>query len=170
MTIPITITNNSPAVSITTANSALSYEQVLFTLNQTSYKVNSIDMQANSFSQLSEPINYTTRQADGILYSDELSPVVGPYQFLASINGLEAKGLILDVLSTYSFNLEPSETLQLVFNTSQFSSWDIGEKNTKKPILKRNIDKKSDKTIVVVAVIVAASVAAVFLYPAVTKP
>lgn len=171
MTIPITITNNSPAVSITTANSSLSYEQVLFTLNQTSYKVNSIDIQANSFSQLSEPIDYTKRNADGILYSENLSPAVDPYQFLASINGLAAKDLILDVLSTYSFNLEPSEIVQLVFDTDQISSWDIRTvKEYKKPVIDINVKKKSNVVPVVIVATAVAAAAVVFFYPTTVKP
>lgn len=127
--VPITITNNSPAVTVTTASPSLSYEQVLFTLNTTAYKVKEIAYQAQSYTQLSEPINYTQRDASGVVLSKDLSPAIDMYQSQATINGIEVNDMILDVLSTFSFNLEPNEILQLTFDVDQFSVWDVRNNN-----------------------------------------
>jgi hypothetical protein len=115
-----TIITDSPAVTITTISSSLSYDQILYSLNQTAYDVKKIYFKADDINQLIQAYTYTKPSADGTLYAIETSPVVDMYQLQAVLNGQNG-GFILDALTSFSFSLNLNESLELIFYTDSVS-------------------------------------------------
>ena len=128
-----TIITDSPAVTVTTISSSLSYDQILYSLHQTAYYVKKIYFQANDTNQLIEPYTFTKPCADGTLYSVDKSPVVDMYQIQAILDG-ERGGFILDALTTFSFELNPNESLELIFHTDSVSFIYLEEDGPMPPI------------------------------------
>jgi SepF-like predicted cell division protein (DUF552 family) len=110
-----TITTISNPVGITTANpNALSYQQLLATLNWITYEAKEIYIKANSIQQVSQLFTINTVAPTGEVKINNLIPLVDPEQFQSVIDmSLQKATLIIDDLTTLRFTLLPGETVQI---------------------------------------------------------
>lgn len=158
------ITPNSPAVSINTASSSLSYQQLINTLWYISYKVKKIYLHADSTSQVGE--NYILQQQDssGPLYSKPLKPYVSPYQAQPVINfDVSNDNFIINELTTMYFYLEPFASVQMYFfNDSASYSYLLKEDEIRTVTI--GYDKKGSKISNYAIFAIAATVSCVAFY------
>jgi hypothetical protein len=113
---PVIISNSSPVI-VTTANSSLSYQMLIATLNYVAYKVRRLYMEATSNTQVSTNFLYDTFRRDGQQYSLNTNGNIDPYQFLNVLDLTfdNDEGLVLDNMSVLSFVMEPLATLEMYF-------------------------------------------------------
>lgn len=119
--VPIIFTN-TPPVTITTANSSLTYDMIIATLNYVAYDVKRLYMEASTPSQVSCQFQYSTVRPDGQQYALNTNGNLDPYQYLYVLDLIVNDGkLIFDNLSVLGFNLQPSATLEMYFFTDSVS-------------------------------------------------
>lgn len=140
-----TITVNSPAVDVQTANSSLTYQQLISTLYYIAYKVNYIYMQGSNNAQVSTLFSVQQQDADGELFDKPLKRYISPYQYLPIIKyDTRQDDLKIDALTDLIFYMEPDATLTMDFFTDSASfSYRLGEEQLKQTVA---IDKKTGDT------------------------
>jgi len=113
---PTTITNLSTGLTISTANSQLSYTQLVGSLYSLSYKFNWIYMNGPNIGQISVPMNYNIYNADGTFNSNAINYPVDPNQFQPAIYwNVRKDNLVITNLTTLSFTLYANSFLQFEF-------------------------------------------------------
>ena len=133
---PVIVTTT--AVSISTASSNLTYDQLLSTLNNTCYKLQKLYIQAQSNNQVSTQFFYKKVGVFGTQKSFNTSGDIDPYQYQPTLFlDVEGNELVFDNLSVISFTLLPNQTIELYFITDAVSTEDWLLENQQK-------DKNSD--------------------------
>ncbi len=165
------ITPGITPVIITTANSSLSYEMILATLNYTSYNIRRLYLQADVPSQVNTQFTYNTVRTDGQQYAANSNGNIDPYQFLNVLDLEVGDGeMILDNKSVLEFVMQPFSTLQMYFFTDSASfGYELGADESvnevgpagKKEMVK---EKKLDGNRVLKAAAVSALVILTLLY------
>lgn len=112
---PTTIINTgSSPVAITLTG--ITYNQFLNSLGAYVYQFNELYLFTDVAAQLSNPIGYTNKDANGNTKTWIIQPVVDPYQYSPALYvPLEGRDIIIDDSATIEFNLLPNATLKLQF-------------------------------------------------------
>ena len=113
---PINI-SGSP-YTITTAGISLTYDQFLATLAYTSYKVKSIFIESDTFSQISTSFTWERVKPDGKLFSQPTSANIDPMQYTSVIlTKTDDEISSIDINTSLSFTLNPSSVIEIMFFT-----------------------------------------------------
>ena len=140
---------NNP-VTITTANSLISYQQILGLIQYTSYDVNVLNLQSGSINQFNEAFIYNKKEATGEITQNPMFGFIDPDQIQPTLNLNVPDGkLIIDNSTTFSFNLLPNQYLQVELwaKTSSFGYLLRYPSEYPKKVFIKNVNVKKRKKI-----------------------
>ena len=113
------------SITISSGISDVNYREMLYQFMNNPYSVGLTYLQSATANQVLETISVNTRDANGNLAQKTLVPTIDPYQFQSSLFlKLAKENVILDGRTNLDFTLLPSETLYIIFYTSQLANRD----------------------------------------------
>lgn len=118
---PTIIFNSNPAIQVSMGGN-LTYAEFVASLGAYVYLVNSMYMQAYTFEQLNQTVQYTSFDATGYLFSNAIPLVPNPYQYQPALK-LESPtfGMVLNGRSYFNFNINVGERVQMIMCTDEIS-------------------------------------------------
>jgi hypothetical protein len=118
---PTIIFNSTPAIAVSMGGN-LTYAEFVASLGAYVYLINSIYMQAYTFEQFNQTIQYTAYDATGYLFSNAIPLVPNPYQYQPALK-LESPtfGMVLNGRSYFNFNIDVGERVQMILCTDEIS-------------------------------------------------
>lgn len=120
---PVITPSSTSSVTITTASSSLSYQQVLFNLYTTVYNITRLYLKAPSNHQVSTVFTLSKPKPDGTVYTKDAISDIDPNQFQPIVDVKMAEGdMQLDALTTLAFTLEPGAYFEMYFSGTATSS------------------------------------------------
>ena len=118
-----TITFYPTGVFTITSNTSTPYFVIQNSMGSFLYGVNNIYFQANTTQQLFQGFNFRSYDVNGDINSYINVTTVDPYQYQNSIFLKPIrKDIVLDGRTSISFNLLPTENVNLVFYVTEFSN------------------------------------------------
>jgi len=121
-----TITNYPNGVVTVTSNDATPYNSIIQSMGSFIYGVNEMYLKANDNSQILQSYQFKRYDVNGTLESFVDVPTIDPYQYQSSVFFKLAKdNVVLDGRTNLDFSLLPSESLYMIFYTSQLANRDL---------------------------------------------
>ena len=115
-----TITTFVNGVVTVTSTDATPYNTIINSMGSFVYGIKEMYLKANSNNQILQSYQFNRYDVNGALESYVDVPAIDPYQFQTSLFLKLAKdNVFLDGRTNLNFILQPSETLYLIFYTSQ---------------------------------------------------
>ena len=142
ITLTPSVTTPASVVSVSSATSLITYEQIKASLGSYVFGVRKVYFQANPL-QLTKPLLFVKRDANGDKTTEPLTQVYDPYQAQNSlIEDVSSKQFILDGSANIVTEILPNETISLYFETIQLSVSELEQGKT--PFF--DLVKKADLT------------------------
>jgi hypothetical protein len=121
-----TITTYVNGVVTVTSNDATPYSSIINSMGSFVYGVSDMYLKANANSQILEAYQFNRYDVNGTLQSYVDVPTIDPYQFQSSLFlKLTRDNVVLDGRTNLDFTLLPSETLYIIFYTTQLANRDL---------------------------------------------
>jgi len=121
-----TITTYVAGVVTVTSNDATPYSSIINSMGSFIYGVSDMYLKANANSQILEAYQFNRYDSNGTLQSYVDVPTIDPYQFQSSLFlKLTRENVVLDGRTNLDFTLLPSETLYIIFYTTQLANRDL---------------------------------------------
>jgi hypothetical protein len=121
-----TITTFVNGVVTVTSTDATPYNTIINSMGSFVYGIKEMYLKANSNNQILQSYQFNRYDVNGALESYVDVPAIDPYQFQTSLFLKLAKdNVFLDGRTNLNFILQPSETLYLIFYTSQLANRDL---------------------------------------------
>ena len=121
-----TVTTFVNGVVTVTSTDTTPYNTIIQSMGSFYYGVGEIYLKANSNSQILQSYQFNKYNVNGNLESYVQLPAIDPYQFQSSLFvKLIKNDVILDGRTNLDFTLLPSETLYIIFYTSQLANRDL---------------------------------------------
>ena len=121
-----TITTYVNGVVTVTSNDATPYSSIINSMGSFVYGVSDMYLKANANSQILEAYQFNRYDVNGTLQSYVDVPTIDPYQFQSSLFlKLTRENVVLDGRTNLDFTLLPSETLYIIFYTTQLANRDL---------------------------------------------
>jgi hypothetical protein len=121
-----TITTYVNGVVTVTSNDATPYSSIINSMGSFVYGVSDMYLKANANSQILEAYQFNRYDVNGTLQSYVDVPTIDPYQFQSSLFlKLTGENVVLDGRTNLDFTLLPSETLYIIFYTTQLANRDL---------------------------------------------
>jgi hypothetical protein len=121
-----TITTYTNGVVTVSSNDATPYSSIINSMGSFVYGINEMYFKSNSNSQILQSYQFNRYDVNGMLESYVDVPTIDPYQFQSSLFlKLSKDNVFLDGRTNLDFTLLPSETLYLIFYTSQLANRDL---------------------------------------------
>jgi hypothetical protein len=122
--IPTVTTYVNGVVTVSSTDST-SYSSIVNSMGSFVYGIREMYLKANSNTQILESYQFNRYDVNGTLESYVDVPTIDPYQFQSSLFlKLAKENVILDGRTNLDFTLLPSETLYIIFYTSQLANRD----------------------------------------------
>ena len=122
--IPTVTTYVNGVVTVASTDST-SYSSIVNSMGSFVYGIREMYLKANSNTQILESYQFNRYDVNGTLESYVDVPTIDPYQFQSSLFlKLAKENVILDGRTNLDFTLLPSETLYIIFYTSQLANRD----------------------------------------------
>lgn len=123
--IPTITTFVNGVVTVVSTDNTL-YSTIIQSMGSFVYGVKEMYLKANSNNQILQSYQFKRYDVNGTLESYVDVPAIDPYQFQTSLFLKLAKdNVFLDGRTNLNFILQPSETLYLIFYTSQLANRDL---------------------------------------------
>lgn len=123
--IPTVTTFVNGVVTVTSTDST-PYNSIINSMGSFIYGIREMYLKANSNNQILQSYQFKRYDVNGTLESYVDVPAINPYQFQSSIFLKLAKNnVVLDGRTNLNFILQPSETLYIIFYTSQLANRDL---------------------------------------------
>ena len=121
-----TITTYVNGVVTVTSNDNTPYNSIINSMGSFYYGVGEIYIKANDNSQILQSYQFNRYDVNGTLESFVDIPTIDPYQFQSSLFlKLVRDNVFFDGRTNLDFTLLPSETLYIIFYTSQLANRDL---------------------------------------------
>ena len=121
-----TITTFVNGVVTVTSTDATPYSSIIQSMGSFIYGIKEMYLKANSNNQILQSYQFNRYDVNGTLESYVDVPTIDPYQFQSSLFLKLAKdNVVLDGRTNLNFILQPSETLYIIFYTSQLANRDL---------------------------------------------
>jgi len=121
-----TITTYVNGVVTVSSNDSTPYSSIINSMGSFVYGVREMYFKANANSQILQSYQFNRYDVNGSLESYVDVPMVDPYQYQSSLFLKLAKdNVVLDGRTNLDFTLLPSETLYIIFYTSQLANRDL---------------------------------------------
>ena len=121
-----TVTTYANGVVAVASTDTTSYSTILNSMGSFVYGVSEMYLKANSNNQILQSYQFNRYDVNGTLESYVDVPTIDPYQFQSSLFLKLAKdNVFLDGRTNLNFILQPSETLYIIFYTSQLANRDL---------------------------------------------
>ena len=121
-----TITTFVNGVVTVTSTDATPYNTIINSMGSFVYGIKEMYLKANSNNQILQSYQFNRYDVNGALESYVDVPAIDPYQFQTSLFLKLAKdNVVLDGRTNLDFTLQPSESLYLIFYTSQLANRDL---------------------------------------------
>lgn len=141
-TLTPSVTTPASVVSVSSATSLITYEQIKASLGSYVFGVRKVYFQANPL-QLTKPLLFVKRDANGDKITEPLTQVYDPYQAQNSlIEDVSSKQFVLDGFTSIVTEMLPTESISLYFETIQLSVSELEQGKT--PFF--DLVKKADLT------------------------
>lgn len=122
--IPTVTTYVNGVVTVASTDST-SYSSIVNSMGSFVYGIREMYLKANSNSQILQSYQFNRYDVNGTLESFVDVPTIDPYQFQSSLFlKLAKENVVLDGRTNLDFILLPSETLYIIFYTSQLANRD----------------------------------------------
>lgn len=122
--IPTVTTYVNGVVTVASTDST-SYSSIVNSMGSFVYGIREMYLKANSNSQILQSYQFNRYDVNGTLESFVDVPTIDPYQFQSSLFlKLAKENVVLDGRTNLDFTLLPSETLYIIFYTSQLANRD----------------------------------------------
>lgn len=142
LTLTPSVTTPASVVSVSSATSLITYEQIKASLGSYVFGVRKVYFQANPL-QLTKPLLFVKRDANGDKITEPLTQVYDPYQAQNSlIEDVSSKQFVLDGFTSIVTEMLPTESISLYFETIQLSVSELEQGKT--PFF--DVVKKTDLT------------------------
>jgi len=123
--IPTITTYVNGVVSVSSTDST-PYSSIINSMGSFVYGIREMYLKGNSNSQILQSYQFKRYDVNGTLESYVDVPAIDPYQYQSSIFfKLTKENVILDGRTNLNFTLLPSETLYIVFYTTQYANRDF---------------------------------------------
>jgi hypothetical protein len=123
--IPTVTTYVNGVVTVSSTDST-PYNSIINSMGSFVYGIREMYLKANSNSQILQSYQFSRYDVNGTLESFVDVPTIDPYQFQSSLFFKLAKdNVFLDGRTNLDFTLLPSETLYIIFYTSQLANRDL---------------------------------------------
>ena len=137
-----TFVNTSSFVSVSSASSLVSYDQIKASLGSYVFGIRKVYFQAEPL-QLTKPLLFVKRQANGDKLVEPLTQVYDPYQAQNSLfEDVSKREFILDGFTNIVTDVLPNQSISLFFETIQLSYSEV--ESGKTPFY--DLVKKADLT------------------------
>lgn len=121
-----TISTFTNGVVTVTSTDATPYSSIINSMGSFVYGVKEMYLKANFNSQILQSYQFSRYDVNGTLESYVDIPTIDPYQYQSSLFLKLAKdNVIFDGRTTLDFNLQPNETLYIIFYTTQLANRDL---------------------------------------------
>lgn len=121
-----TVTTYVNGVVTVASNDSTPYNSIINSMGSFVYGIRGMYLKANSNSQILQSYQFNRYDVNGTLESYVDIPTIDPYQYQSSLYLKLAKdNVVLDGRTNLDFTLEPSETLYIIFYTSQLANRDL---------------------------------------------
>ena len=121
-----TITTFVNGVVTVTSTDTTPYSSIIQSMGSFIYGIREMYLKANSNNQILQSYQFKRYDVNGTLESYVDVPTIDPYQFQSSLFLKLAKdNVVLDGRTNLNFILQPSETLYIIFYTSQLANRDL---------------------------------------------
>lgn len=121
-----TITTYVNGVVTVSSTDTTPYSSIINSMGSFVYGIREMYLKANSNSQILESYQFNRYDVNGTLESYVDVPTIDPYQYQTSLFFKLAKSnVFLDGRTNLDFTLLPSETLYIIFYTSQLANRDL---------------------------------------------
>lgn len=141
-TLTPSVTTPASVVSVSSATSLITYEQIKASLGSYVFGVRKVYFQANPL-QLTKPLLFIKRDANGDKITEPLTQVYDPYQQQNSlVEDVSSKEFVLDGFTSIVTEMLPTESISLYFETIQLSVSELEQGKT--PFF--DLVKKADLT------------------------
>jgi hypothetical protein len=121
-----TISTFPNGVVTVTSTDATPYSSIIQSMGSFIYGVKEIYLKANSNNQILQSYQFKRYDVNGTLESFVDAPAIDPYQFQSSLFlKLVKENVFFDGRTNLNFNILPSETLYIIFYTSQLANRDL---------------------------------------------
>lgn len=121
-----TVTTYVNGVVTVSSNDSTPYSSIINSMGSFVYGVREMYFKANANSQILQSYQFNRYDVNGTLESYVDVPMVDPYQYQSSLFLKLAKdNVVLDGRTNLDFTLLPSETLYIIFYTSQLANRDL---------------------------------------------
>lgn len=142
ITLTPSVTTPASVVSVSSATSLITYEQIKASLGSYVFGVRKVYFQANPL-QLIKPLLFVKRDANGDKITEPLTQVYDPYQAQNSlVEDVSSKQFVLDGFTSIVTEILPTESISLYFETIQLSVSELEQGKT--PFF--DVVKKTDLT------------------------
>lgn len=127
---PTTTSYPSGVVTISNVDTAVPYSEVQQSMGANNYEILSVYIKTNNITQLLQPITFQKYDSNGNIVSDKYVPTVDPYSTQPSIKlDVQGLGYVLDGKLKIDYNVEPSESVQMFFDTKVLDNSSLMGKN-----------------------------------------
>jgi hypothetical protein len=124
-----TVTTYANGVVAVASTDTTSYSTILNSMGSFVYGVSEMYLKANSNNQILQSYQFNRYDVNGTLESYVDVPTIDPYQFQTSLFlKLSKDNVMLDGRTNLDFALQPSETLYIIFYTTQIANRDLAPK------------------------------------------
>lgn len=121
-----TITTYVNGVVTVTSNDSTPYNSIINSMGSFVYGISDMYLKANANSQILQAYQFNRYDVNGTLQSYVDVPTIDPYQFQSSLFlKLSKDNVVLDGRTNLDFVLLPSETLYIIFYTTQLANRDL---------------------------------------------
>ena len=121
-----TVTTYVNGVVTVVSTDTTPYSTIIQSMGSFVYGVKEMYFKANSNNQILETYQFNRYDVNGTLESYVDVPTIDPYQFQSSLFlKLTKDNVFLDGRTNLDFTLQPSESLYLIFYTSQLANRDL---------------------------------------------
>lgn len=121
-----TVTTYVNGVVTVSSNDGTPYNSIINSMGSFVYGINEMYLKSNANSQILQSYQFNKYDVNGMLESFVDVPTIDPYQYQSSLFLKLAKdNVILDGRTNLNFNLLPTETLYIIFYTSQLANRDL---------------------------------------------
>jgi hypothetical protein len=121
-----TVTTYVNGVVTVISTDATPYSTIIQSMGSFVYGVSEMYLKANSNNQILQSYQFNRYDVNGTLESYVDVPTIDPYQFQTSLFLKLAKdNVVLDGRTNLDFTLQPSESLYIIFYTSQLANRDL---------------------------------------------
>jgi len=121
-----TITSYVDGVVTVSSEDTTSYGSIVASMGSFVYEVNEMYLKSNSNDQILQDYQFRTYDVNGTLETSVKIPTIDPYQFQPSIFlKLEKNSVVFNGRTNLDFTLLPSESLYIIFKTTQLANRDF---------------------------------------------